>query len=115
MNTENLEKMLLPDVCIGLRMALNGAADPMDGDAADQVMQYLEKRLRNWQPTFRAAPYSQSPMDEAVRSLCVATLWECADLRKRLPHAIGGYFVAVPVHEQGPLNGPPPPKGASDG
>lgn len=115
MNTKNLERMLLPDVCIGLRMALNGGAEPVDGVEADRVMLYLEKRLQNWRPTFRATPHSQSPMDEAVRALCVATLWECADLRKRLPHSIGGYFAAVPVHEQDPLNGPAPPKGGSDG
>lgn len=82
---ETLGERLLPEVCIHLRMALNGSADPLDGDAVDRWVAYLEARLRDWRPS--PVP---SPVDEAVRCLVAATLLECADLRSRLPRTIGG-------------------------
>lgn len=85
-----LDSKLLPEVCILLRMALNGSAEPIAGDAADRWVAYLEARLRNWRQS--AMP---SAVDEAVRCLVAATLLECADLRARLPRSIGGDEPAV--------------------
>lgn len=82
---ETLSERLLPEVCISLRMALNGSAEPLGGDDVDRWVAYLETRLRDWRPS--PVP---SPVDEAVRCLVAATLLECADLRSRLPRAIGG-------------------------
>lgn len=62
----------LMDACLGLRMACNGAGDPISGEEKDKQMSALEARLRTWD-----SPYAhRAAFDDAVRQVIVATLIE---------------------------------------
>lgn len=74
------EKEMLPEVCLRLRMACNGAADPLPDGEVDQVCSYLQKRVSNWRPSVTG---SAEMLDSAIRILVLATLIEVEELRKR--------------------------------
>jgi hypothetical protein len=71
---------MLPDICLNLRMALNGGADPWSDKELDECFQPLQHRLDKWKPSSK----SSQMMDECVRLLVIASLAECKDLRERL-------------------------------
>lgn len=62
----------LPTLCLDLRMACNGSADPMKDEDRDGAIAYLQGRLDAWKPAVRG----QESFDEAVRQLVIATLAE---------------------------------------
>ncbi len=63
----------LPEVCMDLRMAVNGSADGWDVAYIRRVVRMLQSRLATWQPTL----YEKSRrVDAAVHALVEATLAE---------------------------------------
>ena len=75
---ESFPNSMLPDICLSLRMALNGAGDPWSDQKLDEVFEALQHRLDTWRFS------GSSMMDECVRLLIIATLAECKGLRERL-------------------------------
>ena len=63
----------LPEVCMDLRMAVNGSADAWDVAYLRRVVRMLQARITTWQPTVFA---KSARLDEAVRALVEATLAE---------------------------------------
>ena len=74
------EKEMLPEVCLRLRMACNGAADPWLDEKVEAVLAYLQKRLDNWHPSVSKR---EEILDGTVRLMVLATLVEVEQLRKR--------------------------------
>lgn len=75
---ETISRVELPNLCIALRMSLNGAADPMRQDEEQKIIDYIRVRLEQWQPTRLKI---EEKMDEAIRQLCYATLEVAAHYR----------------------------------
>lgn len=63
---------MLPEICINLRMAMNGAGDPLDHARVLSTLAMLRQRLLWWE---EGPVYSQG-VDDAVRALVSATLAE---------------------------------------
>ena len=66
-------KYTLPSLCLDLRMAYNGSADPFSEEEKCAALAYLKRRLAEWKPT--VWPPS-AKFDEAVRQLVIATIEE---------------------------------------
>lgn len=62
----------IPTLCLDLRMACNGSADPMKDEDRNAAIAYLQSRIDAWKPSSRG----QEGFDEAVRQLAIATLAE---------------------------------------
>ena len=60
----------LPTLCIDLRMALNGGADPWSDERMKSVVGYLKARLGDWYPSVD----ENRIFDEAVRTMCFEVL-----------------------------------------
>lgn len=60
------------DLCLRLRMACSGSADPIHDDEACGALAYLRQRLLNWSPSHP----SNERFDQCVRQLIHATLAE---------------------------------------
>lgn len=68
-------------VCLRLRMACNGSADPMSSDDVRGALAFLKSRVREWRPSARP---SEEAFDGAVYSLILATIEE-VELQVRTP------------------------------
>ncbi len=73
MSTDFFAKSTLPELCMDLRMACNGSADPISDEERDDALAYLRKRLADWKPSILA---SGAAFDECVRQLVIATIAE---------------------------------------
>lgn len=62
----------LLEICLDLRMAHNGSADPISPEETDAALAYLRHRLATWTP--RAKVWAQ--FDDAVFALTWATITE---------------------------------------
>jgi hypothetical protein len=71
-------------LCLGVRMTLNGSADPWPTAETAQAVEYIQARLAEWTPS---SPKVEARFDEAVRQMCIATvaLW-----RHYVPPCSGG-------------------------
>lgn len=65
--------VMLPEICLCIRMALNGASDPLPDKSIKDTYQLLKDVLATW----RVDPNNVESMrmDEAVYSLVQATVW----------------------------------------
>ena len=63
----------LLELCLDLRMAHNGSADPISEEETAAALAYLNYRLATWKPS--ALP-SGARFDECVRALVLATIIE---------------------------------------
>jgi hypothetical protein len=63
----------LLELCLDLRMAHNGSADPISEEETAAALAYLNYRLATWKPS--ALP-SGARFDECVRALVIATIIE---------------------------------------
>jgi len=63
----------LPEWCISLRAALNGAADPIDDKEILETMEYIRLRLDRWTPSVQCDT-SYYLFDNAVKEMCIQTL-----------------------------------------
>lgn len=64
----------LPEICLELRMALNGSGDDWTPYPVDETLQMLEARSKTWTAT-------NSVMDNCIFMLISATIMECNQLR----------------------------------
>lgn len=62
----------LPEICLDLRMAHNGSADPMPDKKSAELIGHLRTKLDNWKPS---DPFSER-FDDCVKQLVIATLRE---------------------------------------
>jgi hypothetical protein len=65
------EGMSLPELCMALRMAVNGSADPWKDDDVRDALRYMERRILTWTESNTAADHR---FDQAVRCLVEATI-----------------------------------------
>lgn len=61
------------DLCLRLRMACNGSADPISIEETHDAMAYLRRRLIHWTPSYHKAG---ERFDNCVRQLMNATIEE---------------------------------------
>lgn len=69
----DLNDKTLMDICLDLRMAHNGSADPIPAKETAEALAYLRERLAAWRPS--PLP-SGARFDECVRQLVLATIDE---------------------------------------
>jgi hypothetical protein len=69
--------LMLPEICLALRSALNGSSDPWPDEYTWEVVAMLKARIATWQPSLRD---EDSRFDEAVR-LQVEAVLELAQKR----------------------------------
>lgn len=62
------EDRTLLDLCLWLRMAHNGSADPISDEETHEALAYLRRRLIHWKPSHP----SGKRFDECVRQLVIA-------------------------------------------
>lgn len=62
----------LPGICMGVRSACNGAADPWEPSFLREVRNMLAARLATWEPWGQSGPTED--MDEAVRRMVIAAI-----------------------------------------
>lgn len=62
----------IPEICFGIRMALNGASDPWDDELIKDTYQLLQDVLTTWEPSVHDD--LSAKMDDAVKDLVMATL-----------------------------------------
>lgn len=62
----------LGDICIWLRMSLNGGSEPLPEDVRDGTIEMLKARLVGWKPTFAG----DGRIDMLVKHLIEATVEE---------------------------------------
>jgi hypothetical protein len=60
------------DVCLGLRMSLNGSTDPLDKDIEDAYVLFLQTIIDTWEPS--EANGLEQNFDNIIKSLVIATL-----------------------------------------
>lgn len=82
------EREMLPEVCLQLRNACNGSADPWSAEKISKVCHYLRDRLKKWEPSSRA---DAEMLDEAVRMLVIATLAEITQITQTSIDAVKFY------------------------
>ena len=58
-------------VCVDLAGSTNGLADPISHQRMQEELQWLQWRIRHWQPSTIA---KTAPIDGAVRDLVLATI-----------------------------------------
>lgn len=71
----------LLELCLDLRMAANGSADPISERETDAALAYLWYRIQRWTPSGR----TEERFDEAVRALVLATIAEVEERRLLAP------------------------------
>lgn len=68
----------LPEICLDLRMALNGAADPWKDEEVCEVRDMLQARLATWDVPTEAKDYTMrhfnNAIDNAVELMVVSTV-----------------------------------------
>lgn len=69
---EYFAKTTLPTLCLDLRMARNGSADPWSDTEVQEALAWLQHRLDTWKPSRPAG----NKFDECVRQLVIATIEE---------------------------------------
>lgn len=65
---EHFGNSMLPDICILLRMSVNGSGDPWPGQKTALTLNMLSDRIDSWE-------HNDNPIDAAVFSLVVTTVW----------------------------------------
>lgn len=75
-----LDAANLLDLCLRLRMAANGSADPIAEDAMEEALRYLRLRVSEWRRSTRRS----ARFDECVRQLVLATI---AEVEQRVTYA----------------------------
>lgn len=65
-------QIMLPEICLNLRMAVNGSADPWPDDQIEKTVYILQRRLDLWIDSH--SRYKR--VDDAVKELVIATLAE---------------------------------------
>jgi hypothetical protein len=61
----------LPTLCLSLRMSLNGSADPWEPREVAQAIEYIQSRMREWEPSIHKI---DQKMDDAVYQMCQAAV-----------------------------------------
>lgn len=62
----------LPEICLAVRGAVNGAADPWPTEKVDETLVMLRSRLNTWQESSR----TYTRVDNAVKEMVLATIEE---------------------------------------
>lgn len=65
-------QLMLPEICMNLRMAVNGSADPWPPEQVRETVAMFWARLATWQVQGQRS----KRVDDAVRELVAATLAE---------------------------------------
>lgn len=64
--------IMLPEICLGLRGACNGSADPWQPDLVKETLAMLQARMDSWRPGRKV----EERFDNAVKELVAATMEE---------------------------------------
>ena len=74
----------LPEICLDVRQAMNGAADPWPADFLRKVQAMLEARMATWEWT-NHPPSLEYAVDAAVFTMVGATVEMLAEYLKGTP------------------------------
>jgi hypothetical protein len=84
----------LLELCLDLRMAHNGSADPISEEETAAALAYLNYRLATWKPS--ALP-SGARFDECVRALVLATIIEVQCRQTETARILGLSEIQSPI------------------